>query len=70
MNDRIKKQISINNPFIFKHISNLKSIDHFDDCGPCVVLATPGMMQSGLSRELFEAWCPGRLVNFFKLILC
>ena len=40
-----------------KHISNLKGIDHFDDVGPCVVLASPGMMQSGLSRELFENWC-------------
>ena len=57
MNDRIKRQIAINNPFVFKHISNLKSIDHFDDVGPCVVMASPGMMQSGLSRELFEAWC-------------
>lgn len=57
MNDRIKKQIAINNPFVFKHISNLKSIDHFEDCGPCVIMATPGMLQSGLSRELFEAWC-------------
>ena len=25
--------------------------------GPCVVMASPGMMQSGLSRQLFEAWC-------------
>ncbi|KAK4336714.1 hypothetical protein RND71_043558 [Anisodus tanguticus] len=58
MNDRIKKQIAINNPFVFKHISNLKSIDHFEDYGPCVIMATPGMMQSGLSRELFELWCP------------
>lgn len=57
MNDRIKRQIAINNPFVFKHISNLKSIDHFDDVGPSVVMASPGMMQSGLSRELFEAWC-------------
>lgn len=57
MNERIKRQISIRNPFVFKHISNLKSIDHFDDIGPCVVMASPGMMQSGLSRELFESWC-------------
>jgi len=57
MNEKIRRQIAINNPFVFKHISNLKSIDHFDDVGPCVVMATPGMMQSGLSRELFEAWC-------------
>ncbi len=28
--------------------------------GPCVVLATPSMLQSGLSRELFDAWCEDR----------
>lgn len=57
MNDKIKRQITVKNPFVFKHILDLKSIDNFDDCGPCVVLASPGMMQSGLSRELFEQWC-------------
>lgn len=57
MNERIRRQIAINNPFVFKHISNLKGIDHFEDIGPCVVMASPGMMQSGLSRELFESWC-------------
>jgi cleavage and polyadenylation specificity factor subunit 3 len=60
MNERIRRQISINNPFIFKHISNLKSIDHFDDVGPCVMMASPGMLQNGLSRELFELWCPNK----------
>ena len=34
-----------------------QSMDHFDDIGPSVVMASPGMMQSGLSRELFESWC-------------
>lgn len=57
MNDKIKRQVAVKNPFVFKHILDLKSIDNFDDCGPCVVLASPGMMQSGLSRELFESWC-------------
>ncbi|CAH0394985.1 unnamed protein product [Bemisia tabaci] len=57
MNERIRRQIAINNPFVFKHISNLKGIDHFDDIGPCVIMATPGMLQNGLSRELFESWC-------------
>ncbi|CAG0915986.1 unnamed protein product [Notodromas monacha] len=57
MNDKIKRLITIANPFMFKHISNLKSIDQFDDIGPCVIMASPGMMQSGLSRELFEMWC-------------
>lgn len=86
MNDKIRKAININNPFVFKHISNLKvsecgpwvvswlislymqyfymcvfqSMDHFDDIGPSVVMASPGMMQSGLSRELFESWCTDR----------
>ncbi|XP_008555334.1 cleavage and polyadenylation specificity factor 73-like [Microplitis demolitor] len=57
MNDKIRRQIAINNPFVFKHISNLKGINHFDDIGPCVVMASPGMMQNGLSRQLFESWC-------------
>jgi len=57
MNDKIRRQIAINNPFIFKHISSLRGIDQFEDVGPCVVMASPGMMQSGLSRELFESWC-------------
>lgn len=34
-----------------------QSMEHFEDIGPSVVLASPGMMQSGLSRELFESWC-------------
>ena len=58
MNQKIQSQVD--NPFDFKHIFNLKSIDHFDDVGPCVILASPGMMQSGLSRELFETWCSDR----------
>ncbi|KAK6304206.1 hypothetical protein J4Q44_G00247920 [Coregonus suidteri] len=48
MNDKIRKAINI---------SNLKSMHHFDDIGPSVVMASPGMMQGGLSRELFERWC-------------
>ncbi|XP_046860569.1 cleavage and polyadenylation specificity factor subunit 3-like [Xenia sp. Carnegie-2017] len=60
MNERIRKQISISNPFVFKHISNLKNMEQFDDIGPSVVMASPGMMQSGLSRELFELWCTDR----------
>lgn len=38
-------------------IKNLKSIEQFHDNGPSVVMASPGMLQSGLSRELFEMWC-------------
>lgn len=57
MNERIRKQIAISNPFQFEHISNLKSMDDFDDSGPSVVMASPGMLQSGVSRQLFERWC-------------
>jgi cleavage and polyadenylation specificity factor subunit 3 len=57
MNSRIREIAKKSNPFQFKHISNLKSIASFDDVGPCVMMASPGMLQSGLSRELLELWC-------------
>ncbi|KAI8894305.1 beta-lactamase-like protein, partial [Globomyces pollinis-pini] len=57
MNSKIREQAKTSNPFQFKHISNLKSIAQFDDVGPCVMFASPGMLQSGLSRELLELWC-------------
>ncbi|KAM0972440.1 hypothetical protein ACFX1X_020473 [Malus domestica] len=55
MNDRIRNAKS--NPFIFKYISPLKSIENFKDVGPSVVMASPGGLQSGLSRQLFDKWC-------------
>ncbi|KAL2644670.1 hypothetical protein R1flu_012257 [Riccia fluitans] len=57
MNDRIRSQFEVSNPFIFKHISPLKSIEQFEDNGPSVVMASPGGLQSGLSRQLFDMWC-------------
>jgi cleavage and polyadenylation specificity factor subunit 3 len=57
MNDRIKNQYAQSNPFIFKHIESLNSIDNFHDVGPSVVMASPGGLQSGLSRQLFDKWC-------------
>ncbi|KAJ1344668.1 hypothetical protein BSLG_000191 [Batrachochytrium salamandrivorans] len=57
MNGRIRELAKVSNPFQFKHISNLRSIAQFDDVGPCVMMASPGMLQSGLSRELLELWC-------------
>lgn len=58
MNARIRQQLNISNPFNFKYIQNLKSIDvdSFDDSGPSVVFASPGMLQSGVSRQLFDRW--------------
>jgi cleavage and polyadenylation specificity factor subunit 3 len=45
-------------PWDFKHIRSLKNLDRFDDVGGCVMLASPGMMQNGVSRELLERWAP------------
>lgn len=58
MNARIRAQMDVANPFHFNYIQNLKSIDvhNFDDSGPSVVFASPGMLQSGVSRQLFDRW--------------
>ncbi|KAK9801371.1 hypothetical protein WJX73_002407 [Symbiochloris irregularis] len=55
MNDDIRR--AFRNPFEFKHITHLNGPKELDDTGSCVVLATPSMLQAGLSRELFDAWC-------------
>ncbi|CAI9765313.1 unnamed protein product [Fraxinus pennsylvanica] len=60
MNEKIRNQFANSNPFDFKHIFPLKSIDEFNDTGPCVVMASPGGLQSGLSRQLFDKWCSDR----------
>lgn len=61
MNDRIRSQHAAkSNPFIFKYISPIKSIENFKDVGPAVVMASPGGLQSGLSRQLFDLWCSDR----------
>jgi cleavage and polyadenylation specificity factor subunit 3 len=58
MNARIRAQMDVSNPFAFNFIQNLKSINvnSFDDSGPSVVFASPGMLQSGVSRQLFDRW--------------
>ena len=57
----IRARILILTRLKFRHISNLKGMESFDDeIGPSVVLASPGMMQNGLSRELFEKWCTNK----------
>ncbi|KAJ4422341.1 endoribonuclease ysh1 [Gnomoniopsis sp. IMI 355080] len=45
-------------PWDFKFIRSLKSLDRFEDVGSCIMLASPGMLQSGVSRELLERWAP------------
>ncbi|CAD6911836.1 unnamed protein product [Tilletia controversa] len=61
MNENIRGRFNRrDNPFVFKHISNLSSLHKFEDKGPCVMLASPGFMQSGVSRELLERWAPDK----------
>lgn len=62
MNDDIRKKFkdSQTNPFIFKNIAYLKNLDEFQDFGPSVMLASPGMLQNGLSRDILEKWCPDK----------
>lgn len=61
MNDNVRKRFEISNPFEFKHVRNIRSASHFDDDEPCVFMASPGMLQNGLSRDLFERWCGNKL---------
>ena len=46
--------MQMNNPFNFKHITELKSTGHLDDVGACVVLATPSMLQARSPASMME----------------
>ncbi|GJJ75832.1 integrator complex subunit 11 [Entomortierella parvispora] len=56
-NEKIKSTFVHRNMFDFKHI---KAWDrsYLDSPGPMVVFATPGMLHSGTSLELFKKWAP------------
>ncbi|RDW76725.1 cleavage polyadenylation factor subunit YSH1 [Aspergillus mulundensis] len=45
-------------PWDFRFVRSLRSLERFDDVGGCVMLASPGMLQTGTSRELLERWAP------------
>lgn len=50
--------MDIGNPFHFSHIENMGNSEMLIQIPPpCVVMASPGMLQSGVSRQLFERWC-------------
>ncbi|KAI0745519.1 Metallo-hydrolase oxidoreductase [Earliella scabrosa] len=50
------------NPFVFKHITNVPATRGWErkiaEGPPCVVLASPGFVTNGPSRELLELWAP------------
>ena len=57
MNDHIQESFDAHhNPWQFRHISNLNE-NGYNELGPAVVMASPGMLQNGPSRRLFEQWC-------------
>jgi len=63
MNSNIRSRYAKrDNPFVFKHVSNVPQARGWEkkiaEGPPCVVLASPGFMQVGPSRELFELWAP------------
>jgi len=63
--EKVQEQANrCNNPWRLKYIQNMPDRHHFvsqeAELGACVVLAAPGMMQSGASRELFESWAPDK----------
>ncbi|KAJ5286616.1 Endoribonuclease ysh1 [Penicillium angulare] len=45
-------------PWDFRFVRSLRSLERFDDVGGCVMIASPGMLQTGTSRELLERWAP------------
>ena len=45
-------------PWDFRYIRSLRGLDKFEDVGGCVMLASPGMLQNGVSRSLLERWAP------------
>lgn len=56
--DGSNSEVGTGGPWDFRWIRNLKSLDRFDDVGGCVMLASPGMLQNGVSRALLERWAP------------
>ncbi|KAH7888842.1 beta-lactamase-like protein [Phlebopus sp. FC_14] len=63
MNANIRSRFAKrDNPFVFKHISNLPQPRGWErkiaEGPPCIVLASPGFLQTGPSRELLELWAP------------
>jgi Cft2 family RNA processing exonuclease len=55
MNDHIRSR-QLEQPFSFKHIKPYPN-NRQEVKGPCVVMATPGTLEGGLSGRLMAQWC-------------
>ncbi|OBA14138.1 uncharacterized protein OGAPODRAFT_17082 [Ogataea polymorpha] len=60
MNDSIRKKFTETNqnPFHFKYIKNITNIEKINDLDSSVLIASPGMLQNGISRKMLEKWSP------------
>lgn len=60
MNEGIRKKMTETNvnPFFFKYVKNITHMERMNDKNSCVILASPGMLQSGISRRILEKWAP------------
>lgn len=65
MNDNIRAKFQqsqgnnqVRGPWDFQFIRSFRGLDKFEDVGGCVMLASPGMLQNGVSRSLLERWAP------------
>mmetsp|Transcript_2264 Transcript_2264/g.8369 ORF Transcript_2264/g.8369 Transcript_2264/m.8369 type:complete len:625 (-) Transcript_2264:1924-3798(-) len=56
-NEKIRKTFVKRNMFDFKHIQGFDRA-MMTQPGPMVVFATPGMLHSGMSLEIFKLWAP------------
>ncbi len=57
MGDKLRQELEAgNNPFHFETYDKLDTIS--DATTPLVIMASPGMLQNGPSRELFVKWAP------------
>ena len=66
MNDRIKKSIEQDgrNPFIFRHVEIPSRAEDWlnvevNQQPPCVILCSPAMMETGVSRKVLEKIADG-----------
>ena len=59
-NEKIKKTFIQRNMFDFKHIKPFER-SFMDLPGPMVLFASPGMLHSGTSLEVFKKWAPDPL---------
>ena len=48
------QQMDVQNPFRFNFIRTCRAVYELDDFQPAVVLASPGFLNSGPSRHLFD----------------